>query len=176
MRIEAEHTAALVIDYQEKLVPVMHEKENLICQSGILLRGLNVLGVPMFLTQQYTKGLGETVNEITTAAGTEEDVEKISFSAYEGVKEKIRDKKYIIICGIETHICVLQTVIDLKAAGFIPVIVENCVSSRKENDKKIALQRMKEEGAIITTYESVLFELLKEAGTEKSKKIQRLIK
>ena len=57
MRIEAEHTAALVIDYQEKLVPVMHEKENLICQSGILLRGLNVLGVPMFLTQQYTKGL-----------------------------------------------------------------------------------------------------------------------
>jgi len=67
-------------------------------------------------------------------------------------------------------------VIDLKAAGFIPVIVENCVSSRKENDKKIALQRMKEEGAIITTYESVLFELLKEAGTEKSKKIQRLIK
>ena len=66
--------------------------------------------------------------------------------------------------------------IDLQAAGFIPVIVENCVSSRKENDKKIALQRMKEEGAIITTYESVLFELLKEAGTEKSKKIQRLIK
>ena len=176
MRIEAEHTAALVIDYQEKLVPVMHEKENLICQSDILLRGLNVLGIPMFLTQQYTKGLGETVNEITTAAGTEEYVEKISFSAYEGVKKKIRDKKYIIICGIETHICVLQTVIDLKAAGFIPVIVENCVSSRKENDKKIALQRMKEEGAIITTYESVLFELLKEARTEKSKKIQRLIK
>ena len=103
-------------------------------------------------------------------------MEKISFSAHEGVKEKIRDKKYIIICGIETHICVLQTVIDLKAAGFIPIIVENCVSSRKENDKKIALQRMKEEGAIITTYESVLFELLKEAGTEKSKKIQRLIK
>ena len=64
MRIEAEHTAALVIDYQEKLVPVMHEKENLICQSDILLRGLNVLGIPMFLTQQYTKGLGETVNEI----------------------------------------------------------------------------------------------------------------
>ena len=58
MRIEAEHTAALVIDYQEKLVPVMHEKENLICQSDILLRGLNVLGIPMFLTQQYTKGLG----------------------------------------------------------------------------------------------------------------------
>ena len=143
MRIEAEHTAALVIDYQEKLVPVMHEKENLICQSDILLRGLNVLGIPMFLTQQYTKGLGETVNEITTAAGTEEYVEKISFSAYEGVKKKIRDKKYIIICGIETHICVLQTVIDLKAAGFIPVIVENCVSSIE--DIKMALEQKERE-------------------------------
>ena len=103
-------------------------------------------------------------------------MEHVHLNKYQFYLQKIRDKKYIIICGIETHICVLQTVIDLKAAGFIPVIVENCVSSRKENDKKIALQRMKEEGAIITTYESVLFELLKEAGTEKSKKIQRLIK
>ena len=176
MKIKAKDTIAIVVDYQERLMPVMYEKEALLKNTAILLNGLKELGVPIAVTQQYTKGLGETVNEITTAAGTEEYVEKISFSAYEGVKEKIRDKKYIIICGIETHICVLQTVIDLKAAGFIPVIVENCVSSRKENDKKIALQRMKEEGAIITTYESVLFELLKEAGTEKSKKIQRLIK
>lgn len=176
MRIEAKHTVALVIDYQKKLVPAMHEKEKLICQSGILLLGLNVLGIPMVLTQQYTKGLGETVKEITEAAGTEEYVEKISFSAYECVKEKIWDKKFVIVCGIETHICVLQTVVDLKAAGFIPVIVEDCVSSRKANDKKIALQRMKAEGAIVTTYESLLFELLKEAGTETSKKIQRLIK
>ena len=105
MRIEAEHTAALVIDYQEKLVPVMHEKENLICQSDILLRGLNVLGIPMFLTQQYTKGLGETVNEITTAAGTEEYVEKISFSAYERCKRKIRDKNILSSAGLR-HIFV----------------------------------------------------------------------
>ena len=176
MRIEAEHTAALVIDYQTKLVPVMYEKEQLIYNSDILLRGLGVLGIPMFVTQQYTKGLGTTVEAITEAAGTSEYIEKISFSAYECTKEKIWDKKYIIICGIETHICVLQTVVDLAAAGFVPVVVEDCVTSRKANDKKIALKRMWDEGAVVTTYESLLFELLKEAGTEKSKKIQRLIK
>lgn len=176
MRIEAEHTAALVIDYQEKLVPVMREKERLIHNSCILLEGLKVLDVPMYITQQYTKGLGTTVKEIAKAVGTEEYIEKISFSAYEQVKNKIWDKKYVIICGIETHICVLQTVVDLREAGFIPVLVEDCVSSRKESDTQTALRRIREEGAIVTSYESLLFELLREAGTEKSKKIQRLIK
>lgn len=176
MRIEAEHAAALVIDYQEKLVPVIWEKQQLIQNSGVLLEGLKVLGIPMYITQQYTKGLGTTVSEITKAAGTESYIEKISFSAYENVKHLLEGKKYIIICGVESHICVLQTVIDLCAAGYVPVVVTDCVSSRKENDKKIALKRMQDEGAVVTTYESVLFELLREAGTEKSKKIQRLIK
>ena len=176
MRIEANHTAALVIDYQEKLVPVMYEKERLIQDSAILLAGLKMLKVPMIITQQYTKGLGTTVKEITDAVGHEEYIDKISFSAYESVKEKIQGKKFVIVCGIETHICVLQTVIDLAANGYIPVVVEDCVSSRKLNDRRVALKRMREEGAIVTTYESILFELLKVAGTETSKKIQRLIK
>ena len=176
MRILREETAALVIDYQEKLVPVMENQKHLIDQSQILLKGLNVLEIPMVITQQYTKGLGTTVKEITAAVGFEAYVEKISFSAYEQVKDQIEGKKYIVVCGIESHICVLQTVIDLAAAGYIPVVVEDCISSRKENDKKIALKRMQQEGAILTTTESVLFELLREAGTETSKKIQRLIK
>lgn len=176
MRIEASETAALVIDYQSKLVPVMYQKEKLLYNTDILLRGLQVLEIPMYLTQQYTKGLGMTIDAVTEAAGTAEYIEKITFGAYECVKEKIWDKKYIIVCGIETHICVLQTVIDLKAAGYIPVIVEDCVTSRKENDRRIALERMRDEGAIVTTYESLLFELLKVAGTQKSKQIQRLVK
>lgn len=176
MRIERENTIALVIDYQEKLVPVMHEKERLLHDSAILLAGLKQLEIPMVITQQYTKGLGTTVRELTDAVGFEEYIDKISFSAYESVKEKIHGKKFVIVCGIETHICVLQTVIDLAAEGYVPVVVEDCVSSRKENDRRIALQRMREEGAILTTYESLLFELLKVAGSETSKKIQRLIK
>ena len=80
------------------------------------------------------------------------------------------------MCGIETHICVLQTVLDLIAEGYIPVVVADCISRRKAIDKKMALKRMRDEGAIVTTYESVFFELLKVAGTEESKRIQRLIK
>lgn len=176
MRIERNNTVALVIDYQGKLVPVMHEKETLIHNSGILLAGLKVLGIPMVVTQQYTKGLGMTVQEITDAIESEEYIDKISFTAFDCVESQIQDKKFVIVCGIEAHICVLQTVIDLVAAGYVPVVVEDCISSRKANDKKIALKRMRDEGAIVTTYESVLFELLKVAGTEESKKIQRLIK
>lgn len=176
MRIIREEAAAVVIDYQEKLVPAMHKKEELIRNSQILLEGLKILGVPMCVTQQYTKGLGMTVSEIQEAAGTDAYVDKISFSTADVIAEQIQGKKYVILCGIEAHICVLQTLIDLKAKGYVPVLVEDCISSRKKNDKKMAIKRAIQEGAIVTTYEAVLFELLKEAGTEESKAIQRLIK
>lgn len=176
MRIDRNKTVALVIDYQEKLVPVMHKKEKLIQNSCILLAGLEALGIPMAVTQQYTKGLGMTVEEITEASKEIEYAEKITFSAFEHIRHDIKGKKFVIVCGIEAHICVLQTVLDLLEKGYIPVVVEDCISSRNANDKKIALRRMRDEGAIITTYESVLFELLQEAGTAESKRIQRLIK
>lgn len=176
MRIEREHTAAIVVDYQEKLVPVMSEKEQLIHNSEILLKGLKILDIPMYITQQYTKGLGMSIPEIQEAAETTEYIDKISFTAYDSVKWKLRAKKYVIVCGIEAHICVLQTVIDLKAAGFVPVLVADCISSRKESDKQVAIERARQEGAIVTTYESLLFELLQVAGTETSKTIQKLIR
>ena len=176
MRIEREKAIALVVDYQEKLVPAMQNQEQLIHNSCILLEGLRSLEVPMVVTQQYTKGLGMTVKEIAEAAGTEEYLDKIAFTAYDCVKWKLRGKKYVIVCGIESHICVLQTVIDLKAAGYIPVLVADCVGSRKEGDKQVAIERARQEGAIVTTYESLLFELLKVAGTDASKTIQKLIR
>lgn len=176
MRIEREKALAIVVDYQEKLVPVMHDSETLIRNSSILLEGLKILEVPMVVTQQYTKGLGATVEPIEEASGMVGYAEKIAFTAYNAVKWDLRGKKFVIVCGIESHICVLQTVIDLKAAGFVPVLVADCISSRKESDKQVALERARQEGAIVTTYESLLFELLKEAGTETSKKIQKLIR
>lgn len=176
MRIELKDAIAVIVDYQEKLVPVMSEAEKLIHNSCILLEGLKILEVPMVVTQQYTKGLGMSVDSILEAAGTSEYIDKISFTAYDAVKWKLRGKKYVIVCGIEAHICVLQTVIDLKAAGYVPVLVADCISSRKEADKEVALERARQEGAIVTTYESLLFELLKVAGTETSKKIQKLIR
>lgn len=176
MRIEREHAIALAIDYQERLVPVMDKKSELIENSGILLAGLRELGVPIVVTQQYTKGLGKTVPEIVEAIGSPEYVEKIRFSACDVVEEKIHAKKYVIVCGVEAHICVLQTVIDLKSAGYIPVLVTDCISSRKAYNREMAVQRAIQEGAVVTTCEALLFELLEEAGTAKSKKIQRLVK
>ena len=176
MRIERAQTAALIVDYQEKLVPVMSEKETLIHNSEILIKGLKVLDIPMYITQQYTKGLGTSIKEITDAVEDDAYTDKLSFTAYDCIQDKISSKKFIVVCGIEAHICVLQTVIDLKAAGFVPVLVADCISSRKESDKHVALERARQEGAIVTTYESLLFELLKEAGTETSKQIQRLIR
>lgn len=176
MRIDANQSVALVIDYQEKLVPAMADKEQLIHNSCILLEGLQILDVPVVLTQQYTKGLGMTIPEIQTAAGTQEYIDKIAFTAYDSVEAQIREKKFVIVCGIEAHICVLQTVIDLKEAGFVPVLVTDCISSRKLHDKEMGIQRAIQEGAIVTTYEALLFELLKVAGTETSKKIQKLIR
>ena len=176
MRIERERTAAVVIDYQQKLAPVMHEKDTFLNNSAILLLGLKALGIPMHVTQQYTKGLGMTLAGIQEAVGHEDYTDKLAFTAYDSVKNKLYGKQFIIICGIEAHICVLQTVIDLCAAGYIPVVVEDCIASRKINDKKVAVERMRAEGAVITTYESLLFELLKVAGTEESKQIQKLIR
>lgn len=176
MRIEAEDAIAIVIDYQERLMPVMYEKEELLKNTTILLSGLQELQIPIVVTQQYTKGLGQTVEEIRNVLGNFNYLEKVAFSAFEEIKQVIEGKKYVIVCGIEAHICVLQTLLDLKENGYIPVLVEDCISSRTLHNKQIALERAKQEEVILTTYESVLFELMKTAGTDTFKKIQKLIK
>ena len=181
MRILAEETMALVIDFQERLVPVINHSEELLRSSSILVKGLKALGIPMVVSQQYTKGIGMTVPAITEAVG--EDVsyyDKVAFSCAEDEKLllKIREtgNKNIILCGIEAHICVLQTAIDLMAMGYNVILVEDCIGSRRESDRITAVRRAHAEGAIITTYESILFELTRVAKTEVFKLISSLIK
>ena len=180
MRINAADTMALIVDYQESLMKVMYQGEDLEKKAGTLIRGLKTLGIPMVITQQYTKGLGKSVDTIYEAAETQEYMDKMTFSCYKD--EKIADvidrsgKKNIIICGIETHICVLQTCINLKAAGYQPVLVTDCVSSRSKSDKETGIQRAIQEGVLVTSCESILFELLERAGSETFKKISKLIK
>lgn len=182
MRILAEETVALVIDFQERLVPVMRNSNGLIHNTEILLKGLKALGIPMVVSQQYTKGIGMTVPAILSAITGEEFTyyDKLSFSCvedealYHAIQEK--GKRNIIVCGIEAHICVLQTVIDLIAKGYNVIVVEDCTGSRKENDQLFAIRRAEAEGAIITTYESILFELTRKAKTDVFKVISELIK
>ncbi|KPK84786.1 MAG: isochorismatase [Bacteroides sp. SM23_62_1] len=180
MRIIKEHTAGLIIDIQEKLVPHIHRYESVTARTALLIQGLKILDIPLIITQQYTKGLGETIPFISEAVGNYLPVEKVAFSCCDepGFMKKISQlgRKNIVIAGIEAHVCVLQTVIDLLDNAFMPVVVEDCISSRKNRDKKTAVGRMKQEGAIITTYESILFELTRFAGTDVFKQISRLVK
>ena len=180
MRLLLEDTMALVVDYQERLMPAIHNHEDLERRSTILLKGLKTLGVPMVLTQQYTKGIGMTIPAITEAVGSSEYFDKITFSCYDdgAVREKIENlgKKTVIVCGIEAHICVLQTCIDLKTAGYTPVLVADCISSRNAYDTEVALMRAQSEGILLTTTEAILFELTRRAGSPTFKEISRLIK
>ena len=180
MRVLREKTAAMIIDIQEKFIPHMIYNHELIENMEILVKGFKILDIPMLMTEQYKKGLGETVEPIRTAVEEIEAMEKMTFSCCDAdhIAKQIDEmgKKFVILAGIEAHICVLQTAVDLLSRGYIPVVVEDCISSRKENDKKIAVERMRQEGAIITTYESILFELCRDARAVEFKGISQLVK
>lgn len=179
MRISVENTSCLVIDYQEKIVPAMAGKEALLANSIKLLQGLKILGVPMTITGQYTRGLGLNLPEIFEAAGTRDYIDKLTFSACEvpEVQQALGEKgRNVILCGIEAHVCVLQTAIDLKEAGYQPVLAADCIASRRESDKEIALLRAQQEGVLLTTSEAILFELTRKAGTDVFKQISKLVK
>ncbi len=180
MRIELNQSAGLVIDIQEKLFPHMAQNEELLRRTSILLEGLRVLNIPLIVTEQYPKGLGPTIQPLTGLLKDELVHEKISFSCCgdPAVMDQIQalDRDILIICGIEAHVCVLQTVVDLLEQGYRPVVVEDCISSRNPADLRVAVERMRSEGAIISTSESILFELARVAGTEQFKAISRLVK
>lgn len=178
MRITKEDSLVLLIDVQEKLYPHMNNKEKLSQKIITLLKGITVLGVPLVAARQYPQGLGDTIEELRPYIN--ECYDKITFSCCgnDNLITRLRESgcKYVIITGIEAHICVLQTVIDVKALGYIPVVVTDAISSRGQQDYEITLRRMEYEGAILTTVESILFELCREAGNEVFKTISRLVK
>ncbi len=158
----------------------MEEKDELLRKSLVLLEGLKILDIPLFLTEQYPRGLGPTVEEISNALGPIAAIEKATFSCCDepDYRKLLEDsgRKTLIVCGIEAHVCVLQTVMDLVASGYTPVVVEDCISSRNPADKRVAIHRMRTEGAVITTCESILFELTRVSGTDEFKAISRLVK
>lgn len=180
MRIQAEETLGVIIDIQDKLFPHMYDKENLMKRVSILIQGLQFLDIPLVVTEQYTRGLGFTIEPVKNLFHGFNSIEKISFSCCDeplfNDQMKWLRRKYVLIAGIETHVCVLQTMEDLLEQGNIPVIVEDCVSSRRLSDKQIAISRMQREGAVITTSESILFELCRHAGNERFKAISGLVK
>lgn len=180
MRINVEETLFCLVDVQEKLFPHISNKEELEKNLLILVKGLKALNVPFIVNEQYKKGIGETIPSLKELVDTYPSFEKTTFSCCqnEPTMEAIKaaNKKVVIVAGIETHVCVLQTCIDLIEAGLEVVLVTDCCSSRKQKDTDIALQRLIQAGVIPTTYESLLFELTLNAKNPCFKEISSLVK
>jgi nicotinamidase-related amidase len=187
MRVLRDQAVGLLVDVQERLFPHMHEKEHLLQRLTVLFEGLKVLGVPHLATEQYKRGLGETIPELAdyaaAAVGGAESrgpIEKLAFSCFDddafAAALEQTGRKTVIIAGIESHVCVSQTSLDLLAAGYHPVVIADAVSSRKLIDKKTALARLRQAGATVTSVEAILFELCRVSRTDEFKAISALVK
>ena len=177
--LDERRSVVVVIDLQGKLMDMAYRSRLVIEATKRLMRLADVFDVPVVLTEQYPKGLGETVPEVKQLLN-DEPVEKLCFSCMgeEGFRKKMGTlgKKHVILCGIEAHVCVFQTSLDLRDDGQTVHVVVDAISSRKKTDKVTAIRRMVQEGVIPETTEMLLFQLLKKAGTQEFKKISKIIK
>jgi nicotinamidase-related amidase len=178
--LKLDNCLLVLVDIQTKLWNVMLDKEALSANTQKLLKGLKVLGVPVIVTEQNPRGLGPTLPEISSLLGEVRPLPKLCFSCREdaGFRQALREanRRQVLVCGIETHICVYQTVLDLLSADYEVQVVADCVSSREMRNRDIALSRMQAEGAKLTSSEMALYELLKTAENPKFKEILQVIK
>ena len=174
------NSALLVIDVQEKLVPVIKNMESVEDNILRLINGCQLLNVPIFYTEQYPKGLGRTIKSIAAVLSESKPIEKMFFSVCcsKELIQPLRDRGFsqIMVAGIEAHVCILQSALDLLQEGFQVHVVEDATGSRKELNKNNALQRMKNLGVTLTTTESALFELVEVSGTDEFRQISKLVK
>lgn len=177
--IQKEKTALLIIDVQEKLMPVIQEVEMVFANVNRLIKGVQILQLPLIITEQYPKGLGNTCTEIELPENIS-PVEKMCFSCMqsENVIQQLKANNIttLILCGVESHICVLKTALEGLENNFEVHVVADAVSSRTKENKQLALERLRQSGAFIVSTEMVLFQLINESGTEEFKAISRLIK
>lgn len=178
--LDKEDTVLLIIDIQEKLAVVMKERDKVVKNNLHLIELAKMINMPVMVTEQYPKGLGPTVAEIRDAFPVYRPVEKMTFDCcgqpafLEELKEHKRKK--VVLTGMETHICVLQTCIGLLRGGINVHLVQDAVCSRTKENWKTGIEFMRDAGAVVTSTETVLFQLLKVAGTEEFKKISKRIK
>lgn len=178
--ITKDDTALVVIDLQERLMPAMSNGKETEERAAKLIKGAKVFELPIIVTQQYTKGIGPTTESVAEALGEFQHVEKTSFSCMRNQEFVDRlqasGRKNVIVCGVEAHICVLQTVLQLMEAGYNVHLAADCIDSRNQNDKLWGITRMGDAGAVITTYESALYELLQDSKAEGFKEISAIVK
>lgn len=178
--LNAESTALVLIDFQERLFPAMHDKENLLRNVLKLIQGAKVFEIPIIITEQYPKGLGPTIPEIKELLPGVAPVEKVCFSctdeaAFNQALEKL-NRNQVVIAGIEAHICAYQTAMALARAGYDVQPVADAVASREPDNRAAALHKMSAAGLPATTVEMALFEMLKIARGDKFKAISAIVK
>jgi nicotinamidase-related amidase len=178
--LDKDDAVLLIIDVQERLAAVMEQKDKVAKNIQHLIELAKMVKMPVVVTEQYSKGLGGTVPELRSAISGYQPIEKISFDScgQTGFLEELKKhgRKTAVITGMETHICVLQTCLGLLRAGMNAHVVDDAVCSRTAENWRTGLELMRDAGAVVTCTETVLFQLLKVAGTEEFKKISQRIK
>jgi nicotinamidase-related amidase len=174
------NTILVIIDVQEKLFRLIYEKEKLLDNLIRLVKGAKVLGIPIMLTEQYPQGLGPTLPELMELLPGITPLPKRVFSCYRDGKFRgeleAASRRQVLLTGIETHVCVYQTAIDLLNSGYGVHVATDCVSSRAAENKKLGIKRIRMAGGKPTSMEMVLFELLEVAEGERFKEISRVVK
>lgn len=177
--LNKDEAVLMIIDIQGKLTPAMKKGQNIINNTGILVSVAKCLDIPIIVTEQYPKGLGNTVEEIGVKLDGVTVFAKTKFTAcIDEVNIELNkiSRKKIIVTGMETHVCVFQTVRDLLSMGYDVFVANDCVCSRSEDNNKNGLLLMSEMGAVVTNAETIFFDLMKEAGTPLFKELSKLIK
>lgn len=180
MLIEVARSALLVVDAQARLAPAMHDPGACLARCQVLIEAAKRLELPILASEQYPKGLGHTVPELAALLAPEQIHAKRHFaaSADPGIAQAVRAfrRPQIVLCGMEAHVCVLQTALGLKADGLQPIVVADAVAARRPESCTLALDRLRANGVEIVNTEMVLFEWLGEAGTPAFKALMPLIK
>lgn len=178
--LKRDEAVCIVIDTQERLHAVIGDSHQVMKNVGILARGLQALKVPIIVTEQYPQGIGPTVEEVKEAVGDAPIIEKREFGCFtnEAFCKAVAPyaHKTFILCGFEAHVCVLQTALQARGRGHRVFVVADAVSSRRSENRDMALERLKEAGCTLVTTEMALFELLESSEAPEFKEIQRLIK
>jgi nicotinamidase-related amidase len=180
--LDPDRCALIVIDIQEKLLPPIFEKERLLRNSQLLIRLAGILKIPTLLTTQYSKGLGSTVPEVASLVPETEAIEKLAFSCFgsdvfcSALKRLPGNRNTVLLCGMESHICVAQTALAALRDGYLVHVAADAVSSRTEFNWKIGLERMRAAGAVISSTEMVIYETLRSSGTSAFKDMLKYLK
>jgi nicotinamidase-related amidase len=174
--LDRSRAALVVVDVQEAFRPAVGEFEAVARNAGVLVQGARALDLPVVVTEQYPRGLGHTVPEVARHLDGVRRLEKVVFSACRAEGFDLGGRDQVLVCGIETHVCVSQTVHDLLDAGLEVHVATDAVSSRSAANRRVGLAKMERAGAVLSSVETALFELVGAAGSDEFKAIQRLVK